>query len=903
MNIFHKVTLASLKKNKVRTVVTIVGIILSAAMICAVTTFASSFQNFVLENYIYTEGSWHGSVKRTDRATLETVSSSEEVEKTVYSHYVGYAKAEGSKNEYKPYLYLIGVSEGFDSIMPVHVTSGRYPTSAGEILLPEHLWDNGGVNYKLGDTLNLEIGDRMMDGDMLIQHNPYNSDGGYVETEPDSFETLEIRETRGWTVVGFYERPSFESLSAPGYTAITLAEEPPSTAPLYDVYFQMRNARDVYTFSEDHQLSATYNTDLLIFSGVARYDSYYTFLYSLSAIVIGLIMFGSVSLIYNAFSISVSERTKQFGLLSSVGATKKQLRKMVFFEAFAVSIIGIPIGIIAGIGGIGVTLMILGNKFLSFGNDFVIPMRVCVSPVSVVIACVVALVTVLISAWIPSKRAMRVSAVEAIRQTADIKAPKRLAKTSKITYKLFGLSGVIASKHFKRNRKKYRSTVVSLFMSIVLFVSAAAFSDYLMRSVGDVYDTYGYDIQLWWAESEDDSVTADQLLSEIQGADAVKNATYHQQRSLKGFVPKDCLTSDFWENIYAYYAFEEEPDPNEAQISIYTYFVEDVEYRKLLKEYGLSEKQYTDPENPLAIALDGNTTFSGKDERFVTVHALKSEHIQAEYEYIKTVDGYEYSRYERDENGKIAYYLFENLEDPADILKLTAEEAFERAVLNVGDIIYERPWFCNYQANVTLIYPRSVMTSVLAESVGTTDEFGFVIISDDHEASYAAIEILLKDHQISTKDNLIDYAANVESTRNLVTIIRVFSYGFIVLISLIAAANVFNTISTNISLRRREFAMLKSVGMTQRGFNKMMNYECLLYGSKALLLGLPVSVGITYLIYLAYTSGGDSDFRLPWLAIGIAVLSVFAVVFATMMYSMRKIKRDNPIDALKNENL
>ena len=151
--------------------------------------------------------------------------------------------------------------------------------------------------------------------------------------------------------------------------------------------------------------------------------------------------------------------------------------------------------------------------------------------------------------------------------------------------------------------------------------------------------------------------------------------------------------------------------------------------------------------------------------------------------------------------------------------------------------------------------------------------------------------------------NLYDVAEQEESERNIVTIIRVFSYGFIVLISLIAAANVFNTISTNISLRRREFAMLKSVGMTQKGFNKMMNFECLLYGSRALLYGLPVSCGVTYLIYLAVMEGMETKFHLPWTAIGIATLSVFLVVFVTMMYSMSKIKKDNPIDALKNENL
>jgi putative ABC transport system permease protein len=137
----------------------------------------------------------------------------------------------------------------------------------------------------------------------------------------------------------------------------------------------------------------------------------------------------------------------------------------------------------------------------------------------------------------------------------------------------------------------------------------------------------------------------------------------------------------------------------------------------------------------------------------------------------------------------------------------------------------------------------------------------------------------------------------------VITVVNIFSIGFIVLISLIAAANVFNTISTNIALRRREFAMLKSIGMTQKGFNKMMNFECLLYGLKGLVYGIPVSIGITWLIYQSILNGWETGFFIPWHSIVIAVGSVFAVVFATMLYAMDRIKKDNPIDALKNENL
>ena len=178
----------------------------------------------------------------------------------------------------------------------------------------------------------------------------------------------------------------------------------------------------------------------------------------------------------------------------------------------------------------------------------------------------------------------------------------------------------------------------------------------------------------------------------------------------------------------------------------------------------------------------------------------------------------------------------------------------------------------------------------------------FSVLSSDHAKSNKEIKTVLEENGFNTT-NLFDHGQEAENERNLVMIIRIFAYGFIILISLISAANVFNTISTNVALRRREFAMLKSVGMTDKGFNKMMNFECLLYGSRALLLGIPVSVGVSAVIWYAVSQGYELEFTLPWTALGIAALSVFAVVFSTMLFSMSKIKKENPIDALKNENV
>ena len=268
---------------------------------------------------------------------------------------------------------------------------------------------------------------------------------------------------------------------------------------------------------EKNGLGYETNSNVLMFSGVSSHDNFYRVLYSLAAIVTALIVFGSVSLIYNAFSISISERTRQFGLLSSVGATKKQLRSSVFFEAFAVSVVGIPLGILVGIAGIGVTLHLIGDKFMDLGG-FSIPMRLEITPAAILIAIAVAVITVFISALIPSKRATRISAIEAIRQTSDISVKPKKVRTSRITYKLFGLPGMLAQKYYKRSRKKYRATVVSLFMSVVLFVSASAFTGNLTETVRGGFSTKGYDLIYYSELSAQQENSVKELLSLIGGA-------------------------------------------------------------------------------------------------------------------------------------------------------------------------------------------------------------------------------------------------------------------------------------------------------------------------------------------------------------------------------------------------
>lgn len=899
MNVFKKVTLKSLKNNRTRTTVTIIGIILSAALICAVTTFISSMQNYMLSYMVYNNGDWHGAAYETDIETCEKITSSDKLANSAYGQLLGYAKTESPDNQ-KPYIYVIGgEQESFFDTMPVHLIEGSYPKNPNEIIIPEHILSEKNPNLKTGNSITLSLGDRIQNGISVGQNVPY-SQNPEEDSDNKTLEYIDVKETRTYTIVGIYEYPEFEKTDSPGYTALTVADSKFDNGDRFDVYFKMNKPSEIFDFIKtiDPETKCITNDDVLAFSGVFKYDTFFAAVRNLAIIVIGLIMLGSISLIYNAFSISVSERTKQFGLLSSIGATKKQLRNMVFFEALSVSLIGIPLGIGTGIAGIAITLKLIGNKFSAI-FDFDMPIQICVSWESIVIAIVISLITVLISAWIPSIRATRVSAVEAIRQNMDIKIKNKTVKTSKLTYKLFGLPGVLANKHYKRNKKKYRSTVISLFLSIVLFISAASFTSYLAYPIESGFMTEKYDLSFSFYQNDDDTkIDYDEMLKLLKSDKDVTGGAYIYSNYYQLQIPKEYLTDEFIE-YNKQNSYEENANDNTENIVASVDFVNDEEFETLLEKYKLEKDDYFNTSKPLALAIDKHNVFDYSKEKFMSIDALKGDTSKLTLNIPKKYDGYNFIEQTTDENGNESA-LYVNQKDENDTLNAPLIET----TLETGKTITDFPFYIATSAPVYLniIYPYSMLDYIIPRNVQENSSNNLYLTSDNHNASRDNLEKILKQNGI---DNFhcYDYAQNVEINRNLISIIKVFAYGFIVLISLIATANVFNTISTNISLRRREFAMLKSVGMTKKGFNKMMNFECLLYGSKALILGLPVSAFITYLIYRSISEGFAAVYRLPWNAIGIAVLSVFIVVFATMMYSMNKIKKDNPIDALKNENL
>lgn len=898
MNIFHQFTLRTLQKNKVRTLVTIIGIALSVAMFTAVTTIVVSFQQYLLNMEIAQNGAWEGRMIGTDRESIKNITADQRVKGLTVMENLGYAKLKDSQNEDKPYLMVEAIDDSFTDYSPVNLLEGRMPKNSSELVLSKHLEYNGGVEYRVGDTLKLKLGRRY-----CVIEKGGRAEEMLKDMSFQSGETLEGLSEKTYTVVGICDRPVSEDYTSAGYTAFTKKGD---DKPLsYDAFLTFRQPEKSFDILEKYTKEGTYDThgELLRFEGHSTNDSYNRTLYGMGVILTGIIMIGAISLIYSAFSISLSERTKQMGLLKSIGATKKQIRHSVVFEACVLCAAGIPLGLIAGLGGIGITLHgVSGLVGKLWSEGAAVNLYLVVTWQSILAAVVVSFITVLISAMIPAAKAVRIPAIQAIRQSNDIRIRAGKLRTSGLTYKLFGFEGMLASKNFKRNRKKYRTTVFSLFISIVLFVSATSFSAYMKISAGGMGDETSYDIRCTVSDDKDRDVAVPEIAEQMEQIDSVDSVSYRREGNYEVELPVEKLSTE-----YLQYLKVTDPDKintakNTAVVSVQMEFLQEKAYKEFLQNNKIDVSHYMDTSSFYAAVWDGFSVYSNK--KVLSMNILKGGNMEVPLLLPKSIKGYDYSMHEG------ADYVYLSRDDGEE-KRLTGSEAVQRSSIYLGDImtaaapagIPKSQW----QESLLVVLPyKAAENKIFDDAANPITYTAFAVFAKQHEKACTDLSQYFRDQlkDSSAAGTIVDLASVRDSEQALILIVDIFAYGFIVLISLISVANVFNTISTNILLRRQEFAMLGSVGMTQKGFRRMMNYECLLYGFKGILYGVPVSLGLSYLMYRSMAGGiMETGYLFPWQGITISVVSVFAVVFTTMIYSMQKIRKDNIMDALRNENL
>ncbi len=857
MNIFNKVAMQGLKKNRTRTIVTIIGVILSAAMITAVTTFGVSLMNYMAEVAASKYGDWQVAYLDADSSFKKEISSDKKVEKAVSFENIGYARSEAGENPNKPYFFIAGFSQKTFDALPVTLVSGRLPDNDREILLSGKATTEGGASYALGDTISLAVGSRLEGDKKLSQSDPYKA----------GTEIFAPQEEKEYTVVGICRTPVFEEDSSPGYTLITRNEESMQGAE-FSVFVSLWNPRQIHSFAKSAGDGHAYilNHNVLRIMGLSDDPSDRVFnalLYSAGVIVIAIIMVGSIFLIYNSFSISLNERMRQIGILSSVGATSKQLRNSVLFEGLCIGVVGIPAGVCLGLASIGLIISGITKKLSSIFYTGV-SLTMDISALAIIGAAAISMITILVSAYIPARKAAKTPVMDCIRQTNEIKVEAKAVRISRTTRRICGLEGTLALKNFKRNKKRYRSIVLSLALSIVLFVSTSALVTSMNHETKQAKVVTSYDIGFGTQAMDDADML--NLYDKLKLAEGVTESSYQDVVEYMCTVSPGELTEDYWKAAGGHSSDETVKLPMDIQ------FLDDNAYLKIVKDLGLPTEEYAGESGKIIAVGKVN------DEKAEGVKDLKDMFISPSMDL--AVMPKANAEAGEAQNQNISVTFVETVPPDSPPIAGAAEQ---------------RPYSFQVMAPWSMkayLYP--------ADNPADLKVKGLTFQSENPPKSEKEMKTIIQEASLTSAYTFMNTSDALEEGRNYIFVANVFSYTFIIMISLIAIANVFNTISTNIKLRRRELAMLRSVGMSDRDFNKMMRFECAFYGVRSLLFGLPVAIISSWMI--CKTMMVDSHrFVLPWASIGISIISVFLVIFITMLYAVSKIRKENIIDALRDD--
>ena len=862
MNLLKKLTIKNLKLNKKRTIVTIIGIMLSVALVTAVATmYASGLKSLIVyEKYI--KGDFHVEFMDVPSDDVKNIKNNNGVENVYLTQEIGYAPLKDSKNSGKPYAYVMGFDKGALENLSIRLTSGRLPQNEDEIIIPTHLKTNGRMDIENNKEITLEIGERVSGTYKLNQYDGYDADN----------EKIINTKQKTYKIVGVYERSAtnIEPYIAPGYTFITYIDDGnftgnvnvyakynkvgsknhiKVTADIIGVNAEFLNKFYYGSYDNEEELiqvreeldKARYGTDINSYLIALETDpisnSGIGNLGYVVIVVCIIIVFTSVFCIKNSFDISITEKIKQYGMLRSIGATKKQIKSNVFYEATILGLIGIPLGLLLGFIA-SYILIIICNILLNDSLTGGINMVLSYSVISYIVAIILGIITIYLSALKSARKASKISPIDSIRNSANLKLKSKKLKTPKLINKIFGVGGEISYKNIKRNKKSYRTTIVSLTISVLVFIALTYFMNAFMSEIKQEVNATEYNINYYIKNNEEKNII--NKINQTVKLDNIKN--YSIIRTTNGTFNNPKYNIEH-ENI---------------NDNIYIVSIGEEAYKKYLKSLNLNYDDVKDK----GILVDEIKYSVNKNDKIVN----KQDRL---YKYNK---------------GDIVS------------MNLYIESNETNINLSVGVISDVRPF--GLQKNTEEVY--FVVSDEYYDKINGGSQY-YNVYFDSSNASKLQEDIdkILKDERYSV-DNKEE---NVRIMRNLILLIGIFLYGFITVIILISVTNIFNTITTSMELRKPEFAMLKSVGMTSKEFNRMIRLESIFVCIKSLIFGIPIGLAISYVIYLLLSQNEDLKFEVPFNGIIISSIFVLLLISILMKYSISKINKQNTIETIRNENI
>lgn len=950
MNLMKTLTLKNLKLNRKRTIVTIVGIILATALLSALVTLVSSFQYSMIEYQKQKDGDFHMKFSNVKMSELSEFKNNRNIESTFETMGMGFAKLDGCKNEDKPYAYVMATDEAGFERGCFKLIEGRMAKNEDEIVIPRHLKTNGRIDIKVGDEITLDVGKR------------YDSNTESVISENCAYEheaeTLTDTVTKHYKVVGIMERPGYgmEDYSAAGYTFVTYsdelaaidngtkseASEADTTLTVYSRYTQkaLRN-KDAVTadiIGVDEKLFAKANNSSVEMTAEesdrflkemenAKYDIYingllisyecvfpidgtFKALFTVATVVALIIILTSVYCIKNSFNISITEKIRQYGMLASVGATRRQIKSSVKTEAAMLGVVGIPVGTMSGILASLVLVKVvntLSAGWLNFALSF------HTSLPALILAVILSIATIYFSATGSARRAAKVTPLEAIRNTKEIKIKSSKLKTPAIIGRIWGIGGVISYKNIKRNNKKYRTTVTSIVICSVTFIVISYFMSMAFSMVGMSYASTDYNIGINMSYKKDIHIDIEKLSKLVSGIEGVDD--YLVGAGYDFDVRKPKYTKEYGE--YCRQVYDNSEDV--SQMFLIT-VLDDKSYDKYASDAGIK--------NAAAGAILVNKgTFDVYNEN--SLKYVKKEMELYKYKAGDTIEcGYNVyddassddnaaegdTESSTDDNNAVEGDTESGTEDNSGYVD---EETINNGVRKTVDVTIAGVTdkvpigYKGYSYATLLFMNQKGFESLWAD--GKSNELkqryvsysAYVVAENADEYQYTfekETEGNPEYSQISFSVSNLD--KQMRDEKSLFTLLGVFAYGLIVVIALIGITNIINTLSTGMELRSREFATLRSIGMTDKQFAGMVRLESVFISVKALVIGVPLGILISYLLCVIMNRmDGAIVYEPPYKAIILCIVVVIMLIYAIMKLSMTKLRHNNIIETIKNENL
>lgn len=979
MNATTNFTVKSLRANKVRTLVTIAGVALAAALLTAVLTTYVSLNDFLYRSEAHLAGTWMACVEADGSSALDEkiadAQADSQVSGTAIMRDIGFAELTADQQDTQgTYLAIRSIEGDVGGICGIEPSEGRLPENEHEIMLFATWNDYGGVS--LGDTVTFNVGQRVArlapgeEGSMsagtmtaswgvqgeaheseITDGTPLNSSMGVLEADIDGGifnEEIADTEERTYTVVGFYNRPGYALSTAAGMVGVTGGGA--VSDAFTDVFLTLNDVASTQQVEEAAQAlfpdeRVVLHTAMLRYMGVSSDSSIWTTFYGLVVVLAAVIVVACVSLIFNAFNISVAERIKQFGLLSSVGASRRQLRRAVVLEGVIVAVIGIPCGLLIGLAGCAVTFTALGPALAQLAGSVEVPFRVAVSGWVLVAASVLTFVTVLVSVWIPAKRASRTNIIDSLRVASGSRVSRRgAARAAKCTGasslwkargaagRVLGVGGMLARINRKRGTGKGRAASVSLALAIVLLMTAGSLSVFLgtltdvVTGGGELAGEVGVMAQLDVETPQPAAPTTPEAVAAANNElfarqSEVFAGTFQDLSQVAGAEPVG------WKMGTGLYAMLPEAMAGEALINqengmggkmvdgrVGTVgsvaYLDDAAFDDYAESLGLNPADFRDPSHLRAIALAQGYGNNGSVYQLlnmlrepgtlealtaVTYHGEPAAGIGVGVEPgTGNSEAFAFQPYLEGDDDGVEWFPLEE----AEVQTISVE---------VVALAEEAPAIASARGEgLQLIVPESVAAY---QSFGNDAPifYGYFNSADGDHGALAEELATAGSAYFHDKSpyglafySFNDYIEQRDSNQMIATVVNVFCLLFAVILALIAMANVFNTVTNSLILRRREFAVMKSVGLSNRQFRAMVAEECVAWCIRGLIPGVLLSLLVSFLLWQVISGSMTGlAFTLPWNYVALAAAMTVVAVGASVAYGMHRCRADNVVEALR----